>query len=71
MFDLTAQIWTDFAGVNECKPIANQIWLGKPIFAVSRAINLTINEARRYVFASRDRSGIKFALPFCAIDGDS
>ena len=32
MFDLAPQIWTDFAGVNERKPIANQIWLSHATF---------------------------------------
>ena len=32
MFDLAPQIWTDLAGVNQSKPIANQIWLGHAAF---------------------------------------
>ena len=65
MFDLTAQIWTDFAGVNERKLIANQIRLGKPSFTVSRAINLTINEARRRVFCesrSKRNQNLRYRL---------
>ena len=71
MFDLAPQIWTDLAGVNECKPIANQIWLGHAAFRdiLGDKFDDKMKPAAAF-FASRDRSGIKFALPSYAFGGD-
>ena len=60
-----------FASVNEYKPIANQIWLGHAAFRdiLSDKFDDKWSPSLHF-FASLDRGGIKFTLPFCAFSGD-